>query len=137
MSSAIVRGLITEELRAGEFSLIRATYPAGSRLRRHEHPVASLQIVVSGAFRDTVGQRKFPLASGSVVFKPAGVTHADAYDEFVECLVVEVPNGIGCELREVVAELTTRAWAANLLRESRTRLPGWELTVEGMVFQAL
>lgn len=68
--------------------------------------------------------------TGCARFTPAGAAVSDA-----DGLLIEVPEEYA--LPEAVAENTARAWALNLLRESRTRDPGWQHIVEGLILQGL
>lgn len=135
MPSPLALGPVAESWKVSQFLFARASYRAGTRLPAHSHDVATLEVVMAGTPAETIGRRLYDLAEGSVVFKPAGVRHANAYDTSTECLLVEVPEAAA--LRDTVVEPNSRAWSLNLIRETCTRAPGWQLIVEGLVYEAL
>jgi AraC family transcriptional regulator len=45
----------------------------------HEHDSPSLNVIVSGGFRDRVGQRHRDFTRGHAIFCPAGVSHSQAF----------------------------------------------------------
>jgi AraC family transcriptional regulator len=120
----------------GPFALTRIAHAAGTRLPTHAHAQATLLVVMRGRLTETVGTRSYPLKDGSVLFKPAGTPHSDKCETAIECLSIESPPELHGVLRGVVAEPISRAWSINLVRETQTHGPGWQLIVEGLIWQA-
>ena len=133
--SAITLAPVVESWSVARFAFTRTLHDAGTRYAKHAHGVASLQIVVRGSVEETVERRRYAMKPGTALFKPAGAAHSNVYRDDAECLLIEVPESLA--LDGVVAERTGRAWAFNLLRECRTREPGWQLVVEGLTVEAL
>ncbi|HEY4642023.1 MAG TPA: AraC family transcriptional regulator, partial [Thermoanaerobaculia bacterium] len=67
----------------------------GLRLPMHEHEAANITIVLRGGFEERVERRSFSAQRGSVIVKPAGARHANAYGTSeVECITIEVPRSV-------------------------------------------
>ncbi|HJQ39855.1 MAG TPA: helix-turn-helix domain-containing protein [Thermoanaerobaculia bacterium] len=135
MSRAIAMVPIVEAWQIGAFTYSRASYRAGTSLPLHAHDVASLEIITAGELTETIDRKTYELAPGSVVYKPAGMRHANAYADDVHCLLIEVPEHAA--LGGAVVEQTSRAWSLNLIREAAAREPGWQRIVEGLTIEAL
>jgi len=52
-------------------------YPAGHAQAVHDHEYANISIVLSGSIEERVGKRCHEGVAGHVVFKPAGIPHAN------------------------------------------------------------
>jgi AraC family transcriptional regulator len=61
----------------GSFELFQTNYAPGGRMGPHEDRIARVSVVTRGELWETVDGREERATSGSVVLKPAGVTHAD------------------------------------------------------------
>src|SRR5688572_16336337 len=79
----------------GGFVVTKTLHGAGLRLPRHDHEAANVTIVLRGDFEEQVERRSFIAQRGSVIVKPAGARHANAYGtRDVECITIEVPAAI-------------------------------------------
>lgn len=79
------------------FQLIETRHPAGAELGRHAHADASVNFVIAGSLRETVGnfarRREYTCQPGSVLFKPPAEYHANLYGPSgARCLIVQ-PSG--------------------------------------------
>lgn len=102
-------------------------HPARLRLPMHEHEAANITIVLGGGFEERVERRSFTAARGSVLVKPAGAAHANAYGTGdVECLTIEVPAAVELDDARHVAS-PVFALLAERLREDVTMLAVEEL----------
>src|SRR5262245_29027170 len=54
-----------------------STYPPGHAQAMHDHDFANISIVLSGSIEERVGRRTHEGVAGHVVFKPAGIPHAN------------------------------------------------------------
>src|SRR5262245_13170558 len=52
-------------------------YPPGHAQAMHDHDFANISIVLSGSIEERVGRRTHDGVAGHVVFKPAGMPHAN------------------------------------------------------------
>ncbi|HEX5029960.1 MAG TPA: AraC family transcriptional regulator [Candidatus Eisenbacteria bacterium] len=52
-------------------------YPAGHAQPEHDHDFANISVVLSGSIEERVGRRTHDGVAGHVVFKPAGIPHAN------------------------------------------------------------
>lgn len=64
---------------AGPFQLRSVCYDPGYRMAFHAHRRPSVSLVLSGGLRETVGRMDEAAGPLSVVVKPAGIRHADAF----------------------------------------------------------
>jgi AraC family transcriptional regulator len=65
--------------RAGPFLVRRVAYAPHRTMSAHAHEQGSVTLVLAGAIRETVGRTEEIAGPLSVVVKPAGVVHADAF----------------------------------------------------------
>lgn len=54
-----------------------SVYPPGHAQPRHDHDYANISVVLSGSIEERVGKRSHDGIAGHVVFKPAGIPHAN------------------------------------------------------------
>jgi len=54
-----------------------STYPQGHAQAKHDHEFANISIVLSGSIEERVGRRSHDGVAGDVVYKPAGIPHAN------------------------------------------------------------
>jgi AraC family transcriptional regulator len=91
--------LVAPHLDAGSVRLREIAYAPGLRQPRHTHDEASLTLVLGGDVRETVGAREEVGSALSVVFKPAGVEHAnDVGRRGARTLQIVFPAGVPAEL---------------------------------------
>lgn len=79
--SRLTVGFVAGPLQAGVFTIIRTEHSPGLELRRHDHEAATMVVVCSGEFEETVGSRSFRCTPGSILIKPSGAHHSNRYDE--------------------------------------------------------
>jgi AraC family transcriptional regulator len=65
---------------AGDFTVIGTEHPPNLKLLRHDHEAATMVIVRSGEFEETVGSKSFRCTPGTVLIKPAGAHHSNRYE---------------------------------------------------------
>ena len=79
--------------RVGGLLLSETVYPAGEALPLHEHERAYFCLVVGGGFTERVGRSTRECGPATMVFHPAGASHADRFgDRACRCFNVEL-NG--------------------------------------------
>ena len=76
------------------FQLIETHHLPGAALSRHAHADASVNFVISGGLRETVGnlarRREYSCGPGSVLYKPAAEYHTNSYGpDGARCLIVQ------------------------------------------------
>jgi AraC family transcriptional regulator len=76
------------------FQLVETHHCPGTALSRHAHADASVNFVISGGLRETVGnlarRREFTCGPGSVLYKPAAEYHANSYGaRGTRCLIIQ------------------------------------------------
>ncbi|MFL6247749.1 MAG: helix-turn-helix domain-containing protein [Thermoanaerobaculia bacterium] len=105
--SAITFGRTLQRWRNDQFVVTGTLHSAGLRLPLHDHETANVTIVLRGGFEERVERRSFSAARGSVIVKPAGARHANAYGTHdVECVTIEVPAALRFpEVRHFVSPL--------------------------------
>ena len=128
-------------------SIQETFYAPHVTLASHYHARASLSLVLAGAQRERVGRRLHDCAPLSVVFKTAEVDHSDHVGKRgMHGVFVELTPSTLDAFREMagtpadVATCTTansRALVRRVGRELRVRQPGYELVIEGLVYELL
>jgi AraC family transcriptional regulator len=76
------------------FQLIETRHLPGAALGRHAHADASVNFVISGGLRETVGnfarRREYMCGPGSVLYKPAAEYHSNSYGpKGARCLIIQ------------------------------------------------
>jgi AraC family transcriptional regulator len=76
------------------FQLIETRHLPGAALGRHAHADASVNFVISGGLRETVGnlagRREYLCGPGSVLYKPAAEYHTNSYGpDGARCLIIQ------------------------------------------------
>jgi AraC family transcriptional regulator len=76
------------------FQLIETHHCPRAALSRHAHADASVNFVISGGLRETVGnlarRREYTCGPGSVLYKPAAEYHANSYGaRGTRCLIIQ------------------------------------------------
>lgn len=66
---------------AGGFRVIRSRLPAGFHIPEHTHERHNLAYTVTGGVRETFGREQVRCRPGNVLLKPAGVPHADWFED--------------------------------------------------------
>ena len=68
-------------------------YPAGMRQERHRHNAASFSFVASGRYQECIGRQTHSRSISTLVYHPAGESHAVAFQSDVRILSVEFRSG--------------------------------------------
>ena len=122
-------------------------YPAGHAQAVHDHEYANISIVLSGSIEERVGKRCHEGVAGHVVFKPAGIPHANrCRSNGARLFRIEI-HGAGsdedllgrCSLRDYTWASGGPALALMLRarREHRTSDPETNLALECLALEAL
>jgi len=80
--------------RVGGFQLTETRHSAGSILQKHSHGDASVNFVIAGRLRETVGdvarRREYDCDAGSLLYKQPDEYHANVYGpEGARCLIIQ------------------------------------------------
>lgn len=129
-------------------TLVESSYAGGSRLPSHAHDHAFFCLVLDGAFTERVGSDVHDCVPGSVIFYPAGDTHALRFEASgARCLNVDLEaawlaglSDDGCGGLDHPTEARTGplpGLALRLHRELRLEEASSELAVEGLVLAML
>ena len=78
----------------GGFQFTETWHPAGAVLHKHSHADASINFVISGQVRETVGNiahhREYDCRAGSLLYKATDEHHANVYgSKGARCLIVQ------------------------------------------------
>jgi AraC family transcriptional regulator len=121
-------------------------YPAGHAQAVHDHEYANISIVLSGSIEERVGRRCHEGVAGHVVFKPAGIPHANrCRSNGARLFRIEIHDA-GSEDMLGGGSLRDYTWApggpalALMLRarrEHRTSDPETDLALECLALEAL
>ena len=121
-------------------------YPAGHAQPVHDHDFANISVVLSGSIEERVGRRTHDGVAGHVVFKPAGIPHANRCRSNGARLFRIELHGSSCEDLLGSGSLRDYAWApggpalALMLRarrEHRRSDPETDLTLECLALEIL
>lgn len=90
-SSSITFGDEVKKLEVNGFVLTETFHAPFLVLPRHDHECANVNLILSGSFREIIGNRPQEFNQSSLLFKPAGEHHANQYYEAgAHCLVIEL-----------------------------------------------
>jgi AraC family transcriptional regulator len=121
-------------------------YPPGHAQAMHDHDFANISIVLSGSIEERVGRRTHDGVAGHVVFKPAGVPHANRCRSNGARLFRIELHGAGSEDSLGSGTLRDYAWASGgpalalmlrARREHRTSDPDSDLALECLALEVL
>jgi AraC-like DNA-binding protein/quercetin dioxygenase-like cupin family protein len=133
----VTRGVALRELRIHDLVLTEITHARGTMLPAHSHAPATLVVVVSGSFVETIGGVPVDCRAGSVLYKPAATSHSNDYVTDVRSIAVELPPDRGAERPIILNGPALRASVGALQRELRERAYAWEVAAEGLVLEIL
>ena len=90
----ITHGAQLVSTRAKGFQLVETRHAARVALQKHAHADASVNFVITGSVRETVGdiarRREYDCGPGSLLYKPAGEYHANVYGSTgARCLIIQ------------------------------------------------
>lgn len=123
---------------AGPFAIRLARLPPGLRLPPHAHEPATLNVVLDGEYRESIGHGALcSHRPATVIAKPAGAVHSNHLGSgSVECLVIEladnVVTGVAIHRSASVARYGGGLRAELVRRDDFTRL-----SVEALVLELL
>jgi AraC family transcriptional regulator len=104
--------------RAGGFTLCESRYAPGERIPTHKHEYAFFYFVLRGSSTENFGGRARVAAAGTLVFHPAGESHANHWHAAGHCLHLELAPATVARAREFGAALDRPA-------EFRGGWPAW------------
>jgi AraC family transcriptional regulator len=140
-------GLTVGARRVPGMSLSEICYPPGLAIPRHDHELASICFVLTGAYDERYGNRHRTGRQGMVILHPEGEHHANTHhDAPVRLLSVEIEGARLASLREaapVLAEAVDHAGgeiarlAMSLTREFRGNGTASALAIEALVLEIL
>lgn len=144
--SPISLGRSLFSIEAGGFVLTETTHPPSLRLARHSHRRANVVCVLEGSFTEQVGTRAYRCEARTLLIKPAGATHSDAYDASgARSLIVELDperlegsdalEGTFREARRIGA--STTSVVSRIRREFRRQDPLSALAIEALALEFL
>lgn len=85
-------------------------YPPSLTIKRHDHELASICVVLAGSYHESVGRKQRIAAPGTVIVHPAGEHHANRHDAVqTRILTVEIETARLAELRGEV-RLFDESW---------------------------
>lgn len=123
-----VRGLV----------ITRARHAAGLQLVAHEHERANMSIALGGSFFERIGNRVFECGVGSVLVKPSGARHSNAYVSATDSVLLETTDrcldGLFRDSAHFYSPRFSTA-ARHIIVEIQRQQPGYELIVEGLAFE--
>src|SRR5215213_5678367 len=82
--SCLVNSRVLDDRRFNE-----VLYPAGMRQDRHRHQAASFCFVASGRYEECIGRRSHSRATATLIYHPAGESHAVTFESDVRIYSVE------------------------------------------------
>lgn len=86
-------------------------YPPSLTIKRHDHELASICVVLAGSYHESVGRKKQRMATpGTVIVHPAGEHHANRHEAVqTRILTVEIETARLAELRDEI-RLFDESW---------------------------
>jgi AraC family transcriptional regulator len=138
---------LTKRMKIGGLSLSRFSQPPERRLPWHEHDDASICFVASGGYSERIGSRASDCPPHAMVFKPAGVRHADQFGRVgATCLLIEITQ----RRMDTIGPCAAVTHQLNVLRNARLSALGHQihgeflagdpfsaLAIEGLVLEVL
>jgi AraC family transcriptional regulator len=75
----VTHGVVLFQRESGRYRITETQHPAGFALPRHAHDRSALTLVLEGSFSETIRASEWTCEHLSLVFKPAGLEHANRY----------------------------------------------------------
>jgi AraC family transcriptional regulator len=110
--SGDLHGNLQTRRKVGGFAVTESGYPPKMRIRRHDHELASICIVLAGGYEEGFGgqSRSRRAAPGVVIVHPEGEHHEEAHDPIhTRLLTVEIETDFLRTLRPAIRALDD-AW---------------------------
>lgn len=96
-------GDLQRQRQVESFIVTEGYYPPSLRIRRHDHELASVCVVLAGSYDEEFGRQRRRAQPGMVIVHPEGEHHEETHDLVrVKLLTVEVATGWLEELRPSV-----------------------------------
>jgi quercetin dioxygenase-like cupin family protein len=122
LDGGLVRILLSAERTGGRLSLFRSTASAGSASPVYVHGREDeIVVMLSGSGIYWVGEHRYELSAGGMVFIPRGVTTAHRITTDAEKLTVTTPGGLEAFLRRAGRDV------------SQPRPGGWRISFDALV----
>lgn len=85
-------------------------YPPSLTIKRHDHELASICVVMAGSYHESVGRKQRMATPGTVIVHPAGEHHANRHEAVrTRILTIEIESDQLAELRDEV-HLFDESW---------------------------
>ena len=143
ISSPITFGRRLSRFEVAGVIITETEHQPGRRLDFHEHAAPNLNFVIGGSHVETFRSRTVHCLPGSIVVKPAGALHANAYGDAGSRSLVfefktaanEVYAGWSPAFREIrwLPGGVPSAYAWQIRKEGQSQLPGWRIRVEELL----
>ena len=131
----ITSGRLLRAWSVGELAVTETRHEGGTVLAPHAHRVASMVLVAEGRYEEDVDGETVELSTTTILYKPAGVTHANRFPHgAVTSLVVELPKAL---LPDRMLHLNAIDVARCLRAELREQAPGWQLIAQGLLLECV
>ena len=144
MESAAADSYLINTRKLDEVRVNEVFYRGGMRQDRHRHHTASFSFVASGRYVERIGRQSHSRTTATLIYHPAGETHAVAFESDVRILSVEFP---GVEHWEFPPESLGRssshrsalvAWLGSRLEREIVRVDGASsLAIDGIIAEML
>lgn len=130
----------------GGFTFCESRYAAGERIPTHAHEDAFFYFVLQGSSTEHFGSRARVAAAGTLVFHPAGESHANHWRAAGYCLHLELAPATVARARELGAAIDHPAefrggwpaWLAGRMhRELTNESAAAPLALEGLALELL
>ena len=122
LDGGLVRILLSAERTGGRLSLSRSTASAGSASPVYVHGKEDeIVVMLSGSGIYWVGEHRYELSAGGIVFVPRGVATAHRITADAEKLTVTTPGGSDAFFRQAGRDV------------SRARPAGWRVSFDALV----
>lgn len=142
LPSGAFHGETTRHAALGDLLLVETRYAPGTRLAPHWHEQAYFCYLLGGTFEERSGSRSRACRAGSLIFHPAGETHADRFGERGGvCVNLEVgpallkrlaAGGLSLPSEPVQPGGSARRLAGQMSLELQRAGAGADLVVEGL-----
>ena len=126
--------------------LTETAHPAGYRIPRHSHEMASFYLLLAGSLTEQFGRENVERRADELIFTPADEPHSDVFlGRGGRCLIIELHPSLVSRALECGALPSTlksfrgpASWLARrLYREFRSADPTSPLVVEGLVLEII
>jgi len=129
----------------GAFYLTETRHPAGYRIPKHSHEMASLYFLLTGSLREQFRRENVERKADELVFTPADLPHSNMFlGRGGRCLIIELHPAVLSRLSDCHRLPTTMrsfrgqtAWLARRLSDEFCFDDGSSLVAEGLILEIL